>query len=123
MEQAVAASSEAGAGGGWRGRAQQIIMLKAKVKRLEAAAAAADGMSLAPGNAMMSSMHTGLASDTSHVSSHVSHHRRGNDVDSKAVADLSSMHSERLQVLTLAYSLYLSLSSKSDSLPLSVRVK
>lgn len=66
---AAAASEE-----GWRGRAQQIVMLRAKVKRLEAEAARTEGSQDKP-------------------------HRRRVDVDSKAEQELADMQAERQRVL------------------------
>ena len=61
--------------GGWRGRAQQIIMLKSKIKRLEATA--------------------GLNATTGTVQTSVSRHVRGLDVDSQAESGLAEMSNER----------------------------
>ena len=59
---------------GWRGRAQQIVMLRAKVKRLEAEATLAENSQDKP-------------------------HRRRMDVDSKAEQELADMQAERQRVL------------------------
>lgn len=65
---------------GWRGRAQQIVMLKTKLKRLEAAVQ--DGDSVATGKSR-SSLSTVTA-----VSRRV-------DVDLRAEADLQAMEREK----------------------------
>ena len=64
--------------GGWRGRAQQIIMLKSKIKRLEAAA----GLNA---TAATVGTHTSLASRQT----------RGVDVDLQAESGLAEMSNER----------------------------
>lgn len=61
---------------GWKGRAQQIVMLRAKVKRLEAEAA-----------------------DPSLAQSVGKPSRRRSDVDSKAEQELTGMHEERQRML------------------------
>eukprot|EP01038_Epipyxis_sp_PR26KG_P011927 gene11927-15961_t len=61
--------------GGWRGRAQHIIMLKSKIKKLEQTIASGDN------------------------TSNVSQYTRNNDVDAKAVNDLNGMSSERRQIV------------------------
>ena len=75
-------STEQAVDGGWRGRAQQIVMLKSKIKRLEAAATWS-GVSGVGGGPMTG--HTGLGS---------SRHSRL-DVDSQAESGLAEMTSER----------------------------
>ena len=69
--------------GGWRGRAQQIIMLKSKVKRLEAAA----GMN-ATGMGTLQTLNTNYTSGTGRS-------QRGMDVDSQAESGLAEMSNER----------------------------
>jgi hypothetical protein len=71
-------SIEQAVDGGWRGRAQQIIMLKTKIKRLEASA----GL-----NATAGSVPT--------ANTHASKHHRGIDVDSQAESGLAEMSNER----------------------------
>ena len=67
---------------GWRGRAQQIVMLKTKLKRLEAAVQ--DGESVATGKTRTSmSMATNAAAS------------RRMDVDMRADADLQAMEREK----------------------------
>ena len=104
---------------GWKGRAQQIIMLKSKLKRLEQQSTNSMmhsqdllGGGGGGGGGGMSTMMSGaggaggagggsvsgtvMSKDyTTHTSS--SSYRR-NDVDSKAEADLSIMHNNRQQV-------------------------
>ena len=75
---------------GWRGRAQQIIMLKTKVKRLEASLAAAGGDQGSVVSNMTNDMHT--------IQTYQSRRTKADDVDSKAAADLSAMQSGRQQV-------------------------
>lgn len=69
-------SVEQAVDGGWRGRAQQIVMLKAKIKKLEAAAA------------------SGVVQGPQHA-------RPKTDVDSKAEEDLAYMSSERKQAIEM----------------------
>jgi len=71
-------SIEQAVDGGWRGRAQQIIMLKTKIKRLEASA----GLNATAGSAPT-------------ANTHASRHHRGIDVDSQAESGLAEMSNER----------------------------
>lgn len=77
-------SVEKAVDGGWRGRAQQIIMLKSKIKRLEASTVWSS-VSGVGGGPMAGGSHTGLGS---------SRHSRL-DVDSQAESGLADMTSER----------------------------
>jgi len=78
---------------GWRGRAQQIVMLKTKVKRLESMLG---GSGILGDGATISTLHGGATVASEAVTFASS--RRSNDVDSKATADLVAMQSSRQQV-------------------------
>lgn len=85
-------SVEQAVDGGWRGRAQQIILLRAKVKQLEAALGSGGG-NLNSGSTMTfrSNMGGGGGSTVNGG--------RGMDVDARAAEDINEMSRERRQVV------------------------
>jgi hypothetical protein len=86
---------------GWRGRSQQIVMLKSKVKRLEAMLGGGSGGSSSSiiGDSLAMSQVRGGATIASEALTYAStNSRRSNDVDSKAAEDLAFMHNSRQQV-------------------------
>lgn len=100
IEEAIKAcntTSTANAISGWRGRAQQIVMLKTKLKRLEnqiKEATASPSMSMA-----QSSLTSNYQSSTVSAPSIRREHQSTFDVDIKAEEDIAGMSNERRQAV------------------------
>eukprot|EP01033_Poteriospumella_lacustris_P011763 gene11763-8380_t len=80
--------------GGWRGRAQQIIMLKSKVKQLEQQLQQGGG-----GGAGPSSSHGTRRQSSSGYGGQGQGQGQAQDVDSKAVEEIQEMSRERRQIV------------------------
>jgi predicted RNase H-like nuclease (RuvC/YqgF family) len=89
--------------GNWRGRAQQILMLKAKIKKLEASQGQS---SVGPSGSTIGSAATGMGGGGTKMTGFHGHGGRGGDVDAKAETVISDMEDSRkraIETITAEY--------------------